>query len=1105
MATERTPTSYRALLIPDSRITYAGSYDAATSSHTSAGPTPGVPVATTSTDMVLTTSGDKYTPGTAGDLVVRAQEGGHPSPSGAAYIWKYSTDADTKWRGWEPPVAVSAWEALDYTTTAGKWKHPHAVTLPDGTVLVAVVKTDQYIRVWKRNPQTDAWTEYAVADHGSAYAFSGHPCLVTLPSGRVLCLYWVESGASNQVRMIYSDDQGATWTQGQRACLSEAIDTGTYKPDRLRAAYLNGSIVLVAWVTDAALTFDDILIQYASSDLGCNFAQIDMWTGADIDSHAAYPDLAVLNSKVILGYLRESAPASGKGTPYVRMIGSAYALLSDAEPISAQIASNPMRWGDKAAGVFTAGEYALWADEDGTLYQAGSDFAGGAARECYVHRSGDGGYIWLDMGGGSAPGAGASWWNGQDTSTHPAGMCATAQGGRQLVVHGFQANPGTGDPSLCVAYLGGYSSVILPPLSEISEPNERVGFERVYLPYDMPEDTGGIWTPTTVGAPVTTLDTATGCLKVVAGAGDEQYWTTTTTPPGTLGEGIIHEFSVKVDGAITDQVCFSRVRIGDGATISYEVEVWVGKDYIRLRDLKTGGDVALISTTVGVDGYGVEVLLSLRCESAVPANNGKVKAYYRAAGTSPDRKWLVFGSSATINSDAPATSRIQWGMRALSGTSWWRKVAYVSDQYTGLQLYDQTNPHDLLGRQFASSPAWLVDGVKLQAIDGPAYRGDEWTVGTRYEYGIEHAHTEVSPSPRRAWRSLSDTVDQYIVWKVQATDANPFLSKSIGLYLGSINFRDYSLYGMDSTGAWILIGTGNAAQGQQGLKFVRHGDTILPDLTQATSAEDYFPFGILTGSYFKSTSTIAGNPVVVRPIAVNSEGAWSGDVVTKRTSIQLADWSALDEASGVDGEIWSKDSLLVRNGVGDYRQYKLKIPAQVTSEGYFTIGTAVLGHIAFLSWPYDWGRSQVWTPNYELTTGRSGSRRARKLGPTRRRVEVAWTEGVDTSEMWSTAPAPDYVAAYTGGAPVGAMADTPYLVTGLLEYLAGATVPVVYIARLDRQASAAVDIQIPSRSNMLYGRIVSQETSIDTVIGDELASPRGELVRVSKVAIEEEV
>lgn len=1084
--------TYSAVVLPDPRITYADAYSASLSSVTQAGPLPGIPEAQNVTSMVLETSG---TQSANGSIRLRAQDGGHPGPEGGSFIWKNESDSDSQFRGWDPPMVLTDWEVIHATTTGQKWKQPHAITLSTGEILVAVLKDDQYIRCWSR-ATTDVWTETAVADHGGTYAFNASPTLVELPSGRVLCFFWVESGNDNQVRLYYSDNKGSTWTQGQRACLVNVIDTTVYHPERMRAAYANGQVCLVAWVTNAALTRDDILMQWASSDLGMNFQLIDTMSGStDANTSGAYCDLITYGGKFLLGALRETSAASGDAVPYLRTVGSAYTPFSSSSLTLMQSASDPMRWGTIVASAFTDGDFTLWADDEGTLYCAGRDTAD--LSNCSVKRSSDGGVSWTYMGSGTSGTSGTSFWRGNDASTHPYGFVGTAQGGRSLLIGIHVASAGTTGPSLSCMYLGGYTQLPLPLLSETEISFRRASPEFTYLPFDLPEALGGIWSVVSTGTP--TIDATTATLKIVQAAGQSTTYTTVTTPPGSVQEGITDTFTLSVAGGNTGHP-FVKVRVADGTPISYEVRVTVTGTTIVVRDEIAGADLGSVATTVQTTD-GVQVKLHIYNNEVIPANNGHVRVWYRAATTNPDHQWTEIGAWATLTAGGTTTHRIQWGVLTGAGTCYWKQHHWGSDSFTGYigALYNFVNAHDLQGRYFSATNGIVTDGVKVKAVKGPAYRNDSWVISTRYQYGIDRIFPEVQPSPQVEWRSTSTSTQQEIVVEVSSTAAqtSPLLGRSFGLYLGEINFRTFTIQGRNAAGAWVTIGNGDAALAT-GLRFTRDGDTVRVDTGGATSMKDYLPYNILADSYFKLAAGSA------RKIRINSEGAFNS-VNTKRPHIQLESYSPFDAASGTTGEIWSKDVLLIRNDASVYSAYKIIIPSgQPTAEGYYKIGAMIFGHVAYFAWPVSASRSIGWTPNTEMTTARNGSRRVRKAGKVRRTASFGIEEPADLSQMFTSIPAPDYVTAYTGGQPVATPWDTPWLFGGVIEALSGAASTLVYVAKIDFQSAATTNLNLTNRANILYARIASAQYSMDTVYGQELSDP-GELVRGSRWGLEEEI
>ena len=225
MPSDVSGTTIRGWLVPDLRLGFSSLY-AAGSTYEQAGPLPGVPEPQGDTEMVLEASGSQV----AGSAMrFRATRPGQPRPDGGAFAWRDVADSGVEpWRGWDAPHQLSYFEFYDYTDTANEWRNPHAITLADATVVTVVMKSSRYVVAVLRNPTTDALSEVTIHDNLTTYSLSAHPTVLALPSGRLLCFFYKEDTTANenQVRMHYSDDDGATWALGGRACLSSALTSG---------------------------------------------------------------------------------------------------------------------------------------------------------------------------------------------------------------------------------------------------------------------------------------------------------------------------------------------------------------------------------------------------------------------------------------------------------------------------------------------------------------------------------------------------------------------------------------------------------------------------------------------------------------------------------------------------------------------------------------------------------------------------------------------------------------------------------------------------------------------------------------------------------------
>jgi hypothetical protein len=423
-----------------------------------------------------------------------------------------------------------------------------------------------------------------------------------------------------------------------------------------------------------------------------------------------------------------------------------------------------------------------------------------------------------------------------------------------------------------------------------------------------------------------------------------------------------------------------------------------------------------------------------------------------------------------------------------------------------LDLDDYT----FVGRRISSVPVYVDDGVRLAGKDGPAVRGNEWQIKTRYDYGVENIHHEINASPDAVWRSTSDSNQIEIAWKVgPSSSAGGFsLNRVYGLYLGNINFKTaYLDVQADGSTSWTQVAEIDAADGMTGLSFDRKGNAIRPN-TATIAAGQYFPYNILAGSHVALNT---GGATTYHPIETNSEGSFTG-VATKRTTIRIGGDFAAASAGGaaVLCDIWSKETVALFHQMDTAHKIRLRIPAQTTAEGYFQIGAFIAGSVALFGRQHSRGHMREIRTNTDLTTQRSGVRRASVHGKARRAVELSWDDSVDISEMQNAAPAPDFVSTMYGaiaGDPAhqhGVFNDGPTLVKGVLEATDGSSVPVVYLSRIPATDydSGVVTSKFADRSEFLMGRIVSTKYRVENVLGDDSLN---EVVTGTTIRIDEEL
>lgn len=1077
-----TADDLRGLILHDPRIKHAN-LDASQSSYTQASPRPGVPEDqnTPRSSMVFQTSGNQSA---NQQLRIRIGEGGYPGTEarGAGGLWKY--ESDTNWYGADVYNCITSRDWIEYVDNAigtDDNDDPHVVRLEDGTLMAAyhhqTALTGSQIRIKTLTPG-GAWTLAADLDPTptAVAAADMNPCLLVLPAGRVALYYWTTDTGANvgQIQMQYSDDGGATWTLGATACLESPIDISSassgFYLGRIRMARNSGQILLVAELDsrDGSVTHSEVLTQWASDDEGVTFGNVETWVPDT--NNGQQPSVLALQSGGFVVYV---ASVTATNTVQYRLASAFDAMTS-----AGTTALNGLDPGSEVIDVFR--------DEDQTLYMLWQAVGGDTVQ---IVRSVDDGLFWLHLDDELSNKQ--AFWHLDDPNTmlSTRELSATAVEGRMVVLSKFTTATGTkDDESIICLYGGGSSSVTLPSVAAFRRDANQMAFDRTWVDIEKPGDTADY---TTAGAGTDTL-TVNG-LTLSTTVGQALYYTDTGANIGTTSVAdqvvVLTELDVQSGGTLINDQIAVNVLLADG-TDDYNVSVRMTTTGYRLWD---NNAAAAVGADVSVDmTAGVQLLIAVK--------NGKAATYYRLTGTPSDnaRAWTN-GPAGTLTSDTAspaANSSISWGHRVIqAGESKWRLFSWSVLGSGSQPLSDGfTNPGDLFARPLSRHPIGIDDGLKLAAIDGPGRESESWNIDTRYDYSVENLDLTLAPSPRRRWRSTGETQAD-IVWDLHglADDAR-FGSTTLGLYLGGINWRTGSLWAKAHGGSWVKLGDLDAAEGLQPLAFTRVGDSVGPNVAGSVNAAQYLQRNEYAGGSFASSTS------VVRRIVRHTEGAFTNQL-TRRATLFLEGVQDSDPASG-DGAIWSPRLLAIAHNVGDYRYLRLRIDAQTTADGYFEIGSCVLGPLALFGSQYSWGRVVDNVANVELTTARDGTRYARALGDPRRVVSFSWAEGVDTSATFSdsgTNAVPDYVTGTPGAEPIGTPYDLPFVLSGVLSEINGAATPLVYVPAVPRGTpNFAV---YPQKAASVYGRMTTP-VRLESVQGDELSS---ELYRVLNVEISEEV
>jgi hypothetical protein len=1074
-----TPTNWRGLLIPDPRVT-DDNVDTTNSTFTQAGPRTGVPVDQGTSEMVLQATGTKSA---TADLDIRAFKAGFPgiNTRGGGFIWRNEASPAENWRGWNVPNVPMGHEWPGYATGSAKeYADPHVIRLANDTALSAYRRLDVATGTEKigigqlATAGTWTWELEDITPSGGNTNTTPGPCLLQLPSGRVLCAFWLlDTGAAvAQIQVWYSDDNGATFALYSRYAADTTVSTHAstgYTPGRLRMVLAAGGQVSLFGhvVTNDAISFPSTIVQYASDDLGASFTQVNVYApgiGFDVGDI----DVVSLSSGGVLVLYTEDTGPHHKS--HNRILPDPYSSFSDATENDGQM--------DECEAEGMCG----WVAQDGTIYAAWVVDAGATASGVMrVERSADNATTWAwlddDADETAAFPKPRAFWSGEDNTVLEE-MAACEVMGRTVMLHTQVVNgsPAHEDDAVGCLYLGGHSAITMPPISKFQRDTKQHGLLNTWISLDTPGNIAH-YTRTNTAAAAESL-TAAGMRTSVA-SGETQYFTKTGISTDLTDCMVVVAYLSPVSGTVNaDSVRRRTVSLeaADGAE-EYTVDINFGTADFEVWDRQAGTQIGSTQTldTTG----GIWILAALR--------GSAFACWYRAGGPSNDMDWETGPADASLTDGGAGAANysVEWGtVSNPAGTTQatdWHQISY--GLHEGIVSWSSGfATDDLFPRPFSANYLGLDDGVSVRAVDGPAARDDEWDVPIAYSHPMRAVDPLLYPSPRYKWRSTDETQNQ-IIWEVDSVSTTYSPTEMGAIYLGGINFATATLAGWNGS-AWVTIATIDAKLEGTAVGYNRQGNSVFSDLGSEHTAS-FLGIDEAVGGTFKLDGTY------FRKIERHTEGIWHKDGFYPR--FYLDGITGSEPTSGT-GEIWMPNVCVVwTDTAGDISKYRLTIDAQTTADGYFEIGNVMIGRFLPLK-QYSHGRSLTVSDNVAVTELSDGTRYSRVQGPTRRGVTFAWREGIDTSDLYNGVNHTYFLDASNNR--LGVVEASLMVLESLIDRLDGAHTPVVYLPNV---TTARMTQRL--RSEMMYGRIIGGVRR-EVVLGDERES---EVHRGQTITIEEEI
>jgi len=1101
MGSRITRTELRCIAIPETRINPdtltdigAGGASSADSSYTQAGARAGVPTAGQNTALVLEATGDQTDLEELGVSIVRA---GMPGPDGAGLVVRDSADS-LEWMGWEGFQLVTGWEPIYTGSGAAGGGLPSVLRMEGGGVLLAHHEagagSDGSIAIHRYDPSTGAWS--ALTDATFTATFGALPATPLIETPRGVLLYALSPTGRN-LHLAISTNSGTAFVLRAHDVLRTGLPSGS-TVNEVCAAYNDGEVLLLVRYDSGSA---EEVAQYASRDGGITFDQVDSTWDIAGDEPQSVAVVALKGGGFLVGYNDDATTNRYRSI----RVGSAYESVQAADSVVI-VASDP-------GGTPSV---AMWVDEDGTTY-AVLALDTGSAYTTSLFRTIDGGASWENYAGPIANLSPAA----QDSELNE--FACTSTGGLGLLLARYTvSNEDDASSALVCVYLGGLSTATVPATDEdIGDggaaalafkdtafaswsPSTNNGtFGGLYLAAEVPGNMG--WTLAGAAAWSITAD-----LELEAASPTPLSAYRTNTDDWVTGA--ILEFSANTDltGTTTEEAAV-RLVLSDydgspgSASFTYAISVRFDATGWAVYDTNAGTSIGSATVDMGTGDTEVRIRVAL-------GSSGRVQSWHSTGGRQ-ETTWVDGPNSAGVTSTpADLPNRIDFGSWAtMDDDAYWKYVGFnfwgsrwsagsTADPDTEFADAANAGITDLHPLPVSPYPYLIRDGTLLHAVGGPAVYGDAWTVSPAYNYPLSAIFPSIDPSPRRGWRSTADNVEQRFTFLLDSDfGATRYLSNSLAVALLESNIETATLDTSPDGTNWTTIANYDSTEGWTGLQYDRRGRAVIPNPGGSWSGSNYVRHAAHVGDTF---DLAIGGSDDLHLIEANSEGAWVAGGTTKLPSLRLDDANmpgGLGDTNTGTGKLRRRSAVQVCSSYNDTDQYvRLRIPAHETAEGYYRIGTLVIGHLVAFGHQYDRGWSRSFEGNTDLHVRRDGVTHSRYRGPAREVWEMAWAEtAIEETPIRADEPDPDWVSLQTTTSlPLATPHDIAHLLRGLQTTQRAGDIPVLFLPRVVVDSS---DEQTPRV--LLWAR-ASSDVRAENLLGDEDDS---EMSRVSTITLRQEL
>ena len=882
------------------------------------------------------------------------------------------------------------------------------------------------------------------------------------------------------------------WNETIPVGVTAGAGVDTYEVIRMRLESITGSVVLLVETeyNDTGTTKRNQLFQYVSIDGAATFTLLSTTDNLESNSFRKI-NLGKRLGRYVISYIAQT------GFIHYMELPNPFSNIHLLRESSAYYAKSINSASTGTNDYMTGGDTAMVVDSDGFViiyaYSGGANdwFTAVYFDETILH------YMNINR-------TFASTINMADSFTRLSNLHMVHWLGRGFIVSNMDSSTSF-DLSLLFTFLGGYSDLNLPKATYTATEGDwtRIRYLYSYMPLDEPSNITGLLVLGTGDDRITG-----GYLSITSSITypSNRYYRWNNLPTSITGsdytnQGIIIRSSCIADsgGDFTlNQRGFTLEM--DNGTNRYKIAVYITTTQIRVRDVTGGTDIATVSHD---NTQGVDIVCSI-------GDGDKVSAWYRTMGNGELRDYTNLVDNYAIRSAASSAAGhiIEWGhLTYNSGTlsTRWSEFHVSTLEATGMGLaggFD--NPNDLASRPYPplGQYAYVYDGVSISTTDGPSYEGEEFQIIPQYDYPVSNIFPSQAPSPRIQWRS-EKTTSGNIPQQTLSIKLNPDTATSLieaqandlmGFHFNGVNWRLGDIYYHNGS-SWVQLAainnqircsavvTGRSARGATGL------------------SEPYFTLNELAGW---TAYIVSGLDQVHRKIVSNTEGIFGGTATgTKQCTVQFD--TPPPQGSGTIYFIPPVFSVVVSmNGI-QASGFQIRTDAQETYDDDIRIGEVVMGPVIVPGRQYGRGRTISIESGTTTIETQDGIRYSREVKPPTRIFNLAWTDGIDVSQLQGDEPDIDYWMAsnQSGAEPIAVQNEAPDLMIGFLKYVQGAKKHFVYLPNISKSTSSAEDKRYLNREKEQALVTLDNDVQIEHVVGDELQNETGEVFRIATITLRE--